>query len=310
MVPRPSRAACVVAALPVLWFAQGSTFVVIRMGVAALPPFLLSGVRFLVVGALLLVWSGWRAGWRLRITRQEALLGVISGLGIILAGQGSASWSSQYLAPGAVAVLASTIPLWAALFAWLGFGARLGGAAGALGLLAGFAGVAFVAWPASGSGMAPGPALLVVAGAAAWGAAVVVVSRSGRLRRPLLVTGLQALNGGALQLAAGFATGEAAQVVQSHLLPSIPVFAYLVVVSSLVGYPLLTWLLSEVPVHVANTGAYVAPVIALVLGSLLLAERVTPRMAGGVAVILAGVALMVWSSRASREPVEAREAAA
>ncbi len=134
---------------------------------------------------------------------------------------------------------------------------------------------------------------------------MVVVSRSGIGRRPIPVTSLQTLVGGGLQIVVGLVTGEAAHVVPHQLVSAIPVFAYLVVVSSLIGFPLLTWLLSEVPVHIANTASYVAPVIALGLGWLLLAEQITPRTLGGVAVILVGVVLIVWSSSAARRAAEA-----
>ena len=302
---RLPRVAWVVAALPVLWLTQGSTFIALKIGIASVPPFLLSAARFLIVGVLLLGWSAYRAGWRLKIDRHEALLGAVTGVGMILVGQGSASWSSQYLAPGVVAVLTSTIPLWAALIGLFAFRTRLGGMLGSFGLVAGFAGVAFLAWPATGSSIALGPALVVAGGAAGWGAAVVILSRSGKLRRPLLVTALQALIGGGLQLVAGLVAGEPAHLVLQRLVPAIPAFVYLVLVASLIGYPLLTWLLSEVPVHVANTGSYVAPVIALGLGWLLLAEPVTPRTVGGVGVLLTGVALVVWSNRRTHRTAEA-----
>jgi drug/metabolite transporter (DMT)-like permease len=304
-VKRLPRTAWVLAALPVLWLAQGSTFVALKVGVASVPPFLFSGARFLIVGVLLLAWSAWRDRWRVQIDRHEVFLGVVTGVGMILGGQGASSWSSQYLAPGIVGVLTSTIPLWAAVIGWLAFRTRLGGTIGVAGLFAGFAGVAFLAWPGAGAGIAIGPALFVVAGAAAWGAAVVIVSRSGNLRRPAMITCLQALIGGGLQVVVGLATGEAGQVVPHQLIPAIPVFVYLVVVPSLIGFPLLIWLLSKVPVHIANTSSYIAPVIALGLGWLLLAEQVTPRTVGGVGVILAGVALMVWSNRRTKRAVEA-----
>ena len=292
-LPRVTWAA---AALPVVWFTQGSTFVALKVGVASVPPFLLSGTRFVLVGLLLLTWAAWRAGWRIHIERRDVMLAAGTGLGLFLAGQGSASWSSQFLAPGVVAVLTSTIPLWAALIGLVAFRTGLG-KLGSVGLLAGFAGVAFLAWPGAGTIVAAGPALLVVAGAGCWGAAVVVVSRSGIGRRPALITSIQALLGGGLQIVLGLATGEADHVQLGAAVAAIPAFAYLVVVSSLIGFPLLTWLLSEVRVDIANTASYVAPVIALALGWLLLAERITPRTLGGVAVILVGVAAMVWSAR-------------
>lgn len=46
------------------------------------------------------------------------------------------------------------------------------------------------------------------------------------------------------------------------------------------------------------------PVIALGLGWLLLAEQVTLRTLDGVAVILVGVALIVWSNSRTRRTVE------
>ena len=66
----------IAAALLTVWLAQGSTFVALKVGVAAVPPFLLSGARFMVVGLTLLIWSAWRAKWHLTITRREAVRAV------------------------------------------------------------------------------------------------------------------------------------------------------------------------------------------------------------------------------------------
>ncbi len=59
------------------------------------------------------------------------------------------------------------------------------------------------------------------------------------------------------------------------------------------------------PVHVANTAAYVAPVVALALGWLLLAEQVTPRTLAGVVVILVGVSLIVRTASRPRPALAA-----
>ena len=286
-----------------IWLAQGSTFVVLKVGVTEVPPFLFSGARFVVVAVLLLGWSAWRAGWRMKVDRRELLLAAATGAGFFFAGQGSATWSSQFLPAGVVAVLNSTMPLWAAMMGWLVFRTRIG-ILGLLGLIAGFGGISFLAWPGAGTGVAVGPALFVVAGAACWATAALVVNRSGIGRRPILITGLQSLVGGMLQMTAAAVTGEISRVGSHSVVSAIPAFAYLVVVSSLIGFPVLTWLLSQVRVDIANTAAYVAPVIALTLSWLLLGETVTARTLAGVAVILAGVVLIVWSSR--RIPPEAR----
>jgi drug/metabolite transporter (DMT)-like permease len=294
-VQRLPRTAWVAPALVTIWLAQGSTFVALKVGVSTVPPFLFSGARFVLVGVLLLAWSAWKAGWRIDVDRRESLIAAATGAGFFFAGQGSATWSSQFLPAGIVAVLNSTMPLWAAMIGWVVFRTRIR-ILGLLGLIAGFAGVAFLAWPGTGTVIVVGPALLLVGGAACWAGAALVVNRSGIGRRPVLITALQTLVGGVLQMAASVATGEVSQAAPHALLTAIPAFIYLVMVSSLIGFPVLTWLLSQERVDIPNTAGYVAPVIALTLGWLLLGEQVTPRTLAGVAVILGGVALIVWGS--------------
>lgn len=283
-------------ALPAAWLVLGSTFVAIKIGVTSAPPFFFSGTRFVVVGVVLLGWETWRSGWRLDMTRREVVLAAATGFAFITIGQSTLTWSSRFLSPGLVAVLISTMPLWAAVLGRLLFGTHVT-RTGQLGLAAGFAGVAFLAWPRGGTGIALGPALLVVAGAVAWAISVLVTSRSGILRKVVLTSGIQLLAGGGFQLVIGLVSGEGREIAGDHLLASLPALLYLIAVPSLIGFPLFNWLLSKLPVHVANTVAYVQPLVALVLGWLVLHEAVTQQTLVGVAVILAGVALMVFSAR-------------
>lgn len=292
-LPRRAWVAC---ALPIVWIAFGSAFVALKVGVATAPPFLFSGARFVLVGTLLLAWSAWRARGRLDVSRQDMLIAAATGGGLIFAGQGAASWASQYLTPGIVAVLTSTMPLWAALIGWVALGTRVA-RLGAVGLVAGFAGVVFLVWPTSRAGIQLLPAVVTTAGAVGWAAGALFASRSSFARRPTLMTALQMLVGGGLQVLVGLGSGEAGQVGLHQVVPAIPVFLYLVVVPALIGFPLFTWLLTNVPLHVANTVSYAAPVVALTLGWLLLGQQVTPRTLAGVAVILVGVGLIVWSAK-------------
>ncbi|MBJ7602595.1 MAG: EamA family transporter [Candidatus Dormibacteraeota bacterium] len=292
-LPRRARVAC---ALPVVWIAFGSAFVALKVGVATVPPFLFSGGRFLLVGALLLGWSAWRARGRLNVSRQDVLIAAATGGGLIFAGQGAASWASQYLTPGIVAVLSSTMPLWAALIGWVALGTRVA-RLGTVGLVAGFGGVAFLVWPTSRAGVQLVPAVVTTAGAVGWAAGALFASRSSFARRPTLMTALQMLVGGGLQVMLGLGSGEAGQVGLQQVVPAFPVFLYLVIVPALIGFPLFTWLLTHVPIHVANTVSYAAPVVALALGWLLLGQQVTLRTLAGVAVILVGVGLIVWSAK-------------
>lgn len=290
-------------ALPVAWLVLGSTFVAIKIGVTTAPPFFFSGARFVVVGAVLLCWEGWGSGWRLDMRRREVAIAAATGFAFITIGQGTLTWSSRFLSPPLVAVLISTMPLWAAVLGRLLFGTHVA-RMGQLGLVAGFAGVAFLAWPRGGAGIALGPALLVVAGAVAWAISVLITSRSGILRKVVLTSAIQLLVGGGFQLVVGVLAGEGRELTGDQVLASLPALLYLIAVPSLIGFPLFNWLLSKLPLHVANTVAYVQPLVALVLGWLVLHEAVTQQTLVGVAVILIGVALMVFSARRAPAKVD------
>ena len=285
-----------IAVLPLIWLTVGSAFVALKVGVTDVPPFLFSGSRFVLVGLILLGWSAWRTRGRLALTRTDVAISAATGAGMIMAGQGGASWATQYLNPGIVATLSSTMPLWAAVLSLIAFRSRLGPLA-VLGLLAGFAGVAVLAWPAKGAVIPFLPALVVSIGSVAWAAGALLVSRSDVARRPVLMTSIQMLVGGGLQVLLGLAGGETAALTAGHVAQVLPVFVYLVVVPGLIGFPLLTWLLRTVELHIANSVAYAVPVVALGLGWLLLGEQISMRTLACIAVILAGVALLIWSGR-------------
>jgi drug/metabolite transporter (DMT)-like permease len=295
----PARARLGIA-LGVVWITFGSAFVAVKVGVATVPPFLFSGSRFVLVGAALLAWSAWRAHGGLRLSLRDALISAVTGVGLIFAGQGAASWASQYLDPGIVAVLAATVPLWVVLFALAVLRTRPGPVA-VVGLVAGFAGVVYLAWPAGSNRVELLPALVVTVGAICWAGGSLLASRSDAARRPLLMTAIQMLAGGTLQLLLGLATGEAGSVHVAQLGQALPVYLYLIAVPALIGFPVFTWLLANTPPHIANTQSYTAPVVALALGSLLLGEPVTPRTLAAVGVILAGVALIVVAGRPNRD---------
>ena len=295
-----------VLALPFTWLAFGSAFVALKLGLATAPPFLFSGSRFLVAGGVLLGWVALRSRGRLGVGARDLALGCAAGVGMILAGQGGATWATQYLAPGMVAVLSSTMPIWAAIISRVLFGSPLSALAG-VGLVAGLGGVAFLAWPAGGPQVQPLPALVATAGALGWAAGSLIASRSEIGRRPLLLTSIAMLSGGALQVLLGLALGEGARLGLAELAPAAPVWLYLVLVPALLAFPVLSWLFSRVQLDVVNTIAYAVPVVALVLGWLLLGEQVTGRTLVAVAVILAGVVLIVWSARRPTESVSEPE---
>jgi len=290
----PERGWLVWLGLGIIYVVWGSTYLAIRVVDETMPPLLTSGLRFLVAGAIvyavLLVRNGRD---RLRVTRtQVASCALIGGL-LVTGGNGLVMVGEVHVPSGLAALIIASVPLWVVLYR------RLAGeqiATGTLaGVAAGFAGVALLLLPGSGSGHIRAIGLLMVFLAAPCWALGSFLSK----RRPLpadlfLSTALQMMLGGAISMVAGVARGEVGDVhVAAFSGRSLGAFAYLIAIGSLIAFTAYVWLLQHAPISKVATYAYVNPVIAIFLGWLILSEHVTTTILGGAAIVVASVAAIV-----------------
>jgi drug/metabolite transporter (DMT)-like permease len=169
-------------------------------------------------------------------------------------------------------------------------------------VLVGFAGVALLLRPGEQS---EGASLLALAACVI--AAVMWASgsfASPRLRLPgdpLVSTGWQMLLGGVVIVLVGLAAGEASDVdPEAFSTRSVTAFAYLVVFGSWLAFTAYAWLLQNAAISRVATYAYVNPVVAIVLGFLILDEVITPITLVGAAIIVVSVALVVRIESARR----------
>ena len=126
---------------------------------------------------------------------------------------------------------------------------------------------------------------------------------------PFVTTVVEMAVGGTAMVALGSLGGEWGRLDLAAAEPSAWIaFVYLVVVGSVVGYSAYVWLLARAPLSLATTYAYVNPAVAVVLGSLFLAEPLTVNVLVGGAVIIAAVAFVITAeSRGRRSPVPTTE---
>ncbi|MDQ1748284.1 MAG: hypothetical protein QOD07_2547 [Frankiaceae bacterium] len=307
----PSRAR-VWAALWVVYLVWGSTYLAIRVVVhpshgAGLPPLLAAGVRFGVAGLLMLLLTVRRPpadGQPDPLGRRQWFAATVVGTALLLGGNGLVSLAEKRVASGPAAVIIATVPIWAAVVGALMGQGRVTLRHGA-GLVLGFAGVAALVI-GSGSGRADVTGVLVLVGAALSWAAGSVWSRTAPLvRRPLVMTGMEMLCGGIACALAGLASGELGQLHLDRVpAQSWLAIGYLAIVGSMVGYTAYVWLLGNAPLPLVTTYAYVNPLVAVLLGALLLHEHLSARTAVATVAIVSGVVLMV------RRPHDRRPAAA
>jgi drug/metabolite transporter (DMT)-like permease len=296
------RRGAIAAALGVVWVVWGSTYVAMRVGIRALPPLTMAGVRFSVAGMMLFGWCGWQrrrhpgAGWRpagWREWRASAVLGLL----LPAAGTGGATWAEQKLPAGTAALLLATIPVWLIIVSHVAGLERIR-RRGAVGLALGLAGVAVLVNPLSGGAPDLGAAAVALGGALCWGCGSAYARRAPHPDQPLLASSMQLICAGTALCAAGAATGELGRIQASALASeSALALAYLIVFGSLVAYSSYEWLVRHAPSQLTGTYAFVNPVVAVLLGWWLLGEHVSGRTLLAAAVIVAGVALLVTPAR-------------
>jgi drug/metabolite transporter (DMT)-like permease len=291
----PARIAVALVALYVVW---GSTYLAIRVAVETIPPLTGSAVRFLIAGSLLYaltIRSGDAAADRPgRLQWRDAA--IIGGL-LLAGGNGLLAIGEQTVPSGIAALIIATLPLWVAILGRVFFGVVLTRTIVA-GTVIGFVGVAVLIGPTSGGGLDPFGVAVCLLSPVFW-ATGSLFSRSAHVpRRPLVGTAMQMLAGSAILFVLAIVTGDIFRLRPAEIAPeSLAAIVYLILVGSLVGYTAYVWLLRVAPISLVSTYAFVNPVIAVALGSLILAEPLEPRTLVAGAIIVVAVAVIVRARR-------------
>src|SRR3954451_16400925 len=132
----------VAGALGIVYVVWGSTYTAIVYALESMPPLLLSGSRFLVAGAILVV-ALKLTGAFAHTTRRHWTAALLTGVPLLAVGNGGVGWGEQPVASGVAALLIASVPLWIAVLDRAVFGRRLSTIA-ILGLALGFAGIAIL----------------------------------------------------------------------------------------------------------------------------------------------------------------------
>jgi drug/metabolite transporter (DMT)-like permease len=278
------------AALWTVYIVWGSTYLAIRVKVETLPPLLSSGTRFLVAGAVMVAVLSFRRS--VRPTRAQLLSALL--VGTLLPGANAVVTVAEQDVPSSVAaLLIASVPLWVILLRRSAGEPVPRASVGAV--LVGFAGVALLLRPGEQSGDATVLGLAACVGAALMWASGSFASPKLQLPRDGLVsTGWQMLLGGVVITVVGLAVGEAGDVEPAAFSTrSLLALAYLIVFGSWLAFTAYAWLLQNAPISRVATYAYVNPVVAIVLGWLILDEVITPITLAGAAIIVVSVALVV-----------------
>lgn len=297
--PRRASALNVWLALGTVYLVWGSTYLAIAIAVQTLPPLFYSGVRFGSAGLLLTAWLAFR-GVDLRVSRRELAGAAIVGTLLLAIANGLVNVAERTVPSGVAALIVASIPLWIVVYRLVA-GERIGRDLLA-GVFLGLVGVAILVVPGGLNGTIDllGAFLLFIA-TLSWALGTFLSPRLATPRNAFVSTAYQMLAGGVVLIVVAVAKGEIAHVDPSTFsLRSLVALAYLVLFGSLVAFSAYTWLLQNAPVSLVSTYAFVNPVVAVVLGALVLGEAITANVLIGAAVIVLAVAFIVFRQNAAR----------
>lgn len=283
------------AALIVVWLVWGSTYLAIRVGVRTIPPFTMAAIRYLIAGAILLP-IGWRSGTRAqrvhdRPGRKQWAAMLLLGAMLPALGNGVVSWAEIRLPSGITALLLGTVPLWMVLADGL-LARRMPGLGRWIALGLGLVGVAAL----SETGAAAVPIAATIAALLAsvsWGVGSALQTRLPVPSRPLLMSGMELFCGGVVLTAIAAGRGELTFAMDRVSAESWWALAYLIGPGTLLAMSCYVFTLGRLPATTVSTYAFVNPVVAVILGVLLLNESLSAgQLVGGAVVVLAVAGLL------------------
>ncbi|MEO7094451.1 MAG: drug/metabolite exporter YedA [Polyangiales bacterium] len=282
----PTFSPRVIGALAAVYLIWGSTYLALRYVIEGLPPLMSGGARYLVAGAVLLVILRVR-GAKMPTAREWAYSVPVGAL-MFLGGNGLVALAEREVASSLAAVVCAAMPLFAAgLSVAIGERPTLRQWSG---LLLGFAGVAVMSLGELRA--TPGAALLLLCAPIGWATGSLAARRL-PLPKGLMAASTQMIGGGIVTLVAGALRGE---TIPAHApTKALVALAYLVVFGSLVAFSAYTYLLRSTTAPVAMSYAYVNPVIAVIMGVAIGAERLSSGTILGGVLVVAGVAVIVMS---------------
>lgn len=269
------------------------------MVIDVIPPLLAFGIRFIISGLVLLIaytFERKKSKFKSQATTKWKDALILGGL-IILGGQGLLVWGAQYLSSGMTALLNSTIPLWVAIITSIVFKQYLSKTI-ILGLILGFSGLIILINPfTSNNNLSLVGIISLTLSSVSWAIGSIYSSKKDPSISIFKSSGIWLIIGGFMLIIASLAAGELTNLQISNItINVIAAFLYLIFLCTAVGYAEFFWLLRVETPSIANSFAYIVPVIAVFLGWIMLNEKISIQTVIATSIIIIGVILMVKSS--------------
>jgi len=271
----------------ILW---GSTYLGIRVAVqegSGFPPMIMSATRVFAGSLILVALARFIQKQSLRLTKEEWVVLSISGLALWWGGNGLLAIAEMTVPSGYAALIISCTPIWVAIIESI-LDKKRPSVFLVISLLIGVAGIAVLNWPAIIAGNLndlKGLFLLIIAGLS-WGAGSIYQKRKNIHTTPEISSAVQQFTGGIALLITSF-------IISEPTMNPVPsawwAWGYLIIFGSVIAFTSFVKALKLLPPNIVFTYAFVNPVVAIVLGFIILGEPITPWTFAGATLVLVGV---------------------
>lgn len=286
---KPQNKVVIIIAFFSIYVIWGSTYLLNKIAVTELPPFMLASIRFISAGILIFIIAKLMK-INIRITKKQLLNTTIAGFLFLTFGNGVVVWALKYVDSGFAALEISAQPLVILVLMRLFDGKRIK-LMSVIGVVLGVIGIYLLVSQkelVSEEGTKLGIAM-IFACMLSWGYGSIFVSKADLPSNYFINTGYQMITGGIMLLISSLLFGE------EWILPtewSEPVqfsMVMLIIFGSIVAFTSFNYLLKAVSPEKVATSTYVNPIIALILGWYFLNEQITTQSVIAAVVLLTGV---------------------
>lgn len=283
------------AAICIIW---GTTYLAIKVALETVPPFLIGGIRYSLAGALLVALT--MARGEVFPPRNTWGSFALRAFLLLVVGNGGVLVAEQWVPSGLAALVTASTPFWMiGVEAMIPDGERPT-LRGIMGLVLGFIGITILVWPelfeGSGRGTAflAGIAMLQIA-SVGWALGTSYTKRLRTDSSPAMSAAVVMLFAGVMMSIVGIALGEPSRTSFTGV--TILALAHLTLLGAVLAFVAYMYALRVLPVSIVSLYPYVNPVVALLLGSIVLDEVITFRVIIAALVIAIGMATVMSQAR-------------
>lgn len=279
-------------ALAAICFLWGTTYLALRIGVVQFPPFLFSTIRFLLAGPILILLVMIFGKVRLpgkNVIKEQA----IGGLLMVTCGISIVTYAEVQISSGIAAVICSMMPIYVILINLFITKDERPNVFVIVGLAMGFAGILLIFSEHLVEFSNPKylkSILLTFSANLCWAIGSVWTKKKNSGSNPFMNAGLQLSFGGIFLIPLSLLFDDYATIQWTT--PVIFSLSYLVLIGSVAAYACYFYAIGKLPMTLVSLYAYINPVIAVLLGWLILSEKLNIKIAIAIAVTLTGIYLV------------------